>query len=165
MQKFLISWICSASLLATGCSTMKNWGENIPNIATTLEKTSLMYRPDVQQGNVISQEAVNRLRPGMTKHQIRYLMGTPILTDLFHLNRWDYISSMKKGSEARQQKQITLYFEDDRLIHIAGDLRPMPQAEGLEAKPETVFSVPDHEGKEKGFVTHILEKTGIKETE
>jgi outer membrane protein assembly factor BamE len=82
------------------------------------------HRIDIQQGNILEQESINKLEPGMRKDQVQFIMGTPMLTDMFHVNRWDYIYTMAYGHEKRQEARISLFFEDDELINIVGDMRP-----------------------------------------
>ena len=89
-----------------------------------------VYRPDIQQGNIIEQDMLDRLKPGMDKNQVKFIMGTPAVADPFHSNRWDYVYSYSKGGARREQRHLTLYFEDDKLAYIDGDvvagLRPPP---------------------------------------
>ena len=101
MQKLLISWVCAASLL-TGCSTARDISDSI---STGFSKLSVIYSPDIQQGNVVTQEEINKLEPGMSKAQVRYLLGTPLLVDVFHQDRWDYIYSMQEGRDPRSQER------------------------------------------------------------
>ena len=84
----------------------------------------LLYKIDIQQGNVIEQEMLDQLKPGLDKAQTRFIMGAPVLIDPFHNNRWEYIYSFQKGGGAREQRHIILHFEDDKLTHISGDVRP-----------------------------------------
>lgn len=83
-----------------------------------------VYKIDIPQGNVVTQEMVDQLRPGMTPSQVRYVMGTPLINDTFSPNRWDYLYSMKQGGEPRTQERISLYFENEQLTRITGDFRP-----------------------------------------
>lgn len=83
-----------------------------------------IHRVEVQQGNIITQEMVDQLRPGMTKSQVRYIMGTPLLADSFHQDRWDYYYSIKKADGKETQEQVILLFSDDRLTTIRGDRAP-----------------------------------------
>lgn len=159
MQKLLIYWVLGASMILGGCSTVKEWGEAI---TPSMDNVPLMYRPEIQQGNVISQEAINELRPGMAKRQVRYLLGTPILVDIFHQERWDYIYTLKPNADPLEQYRIALYFEGDKLNRIEGDFRPLP-SDPLAVQEETVVSVPDYEGRDKGIIDRALEKIGIKE--
>lgn len=71
-----------------------------------------MYRPDIQQGNVITPDMVAQLKTGMTEDQVRYVMGTPVLTNSFDPNRWDYVYSFKHGGQPRTQQHVTLMFSD-----------------------------------------------------
>ena len=160
MRKSLTCWVIGASLFITGCETMKGWGEAVPNM---LDNAPLMHHPDVQQGNIVTQDMINQLRPGMARRQVRYIMGTPILVDVFHQDRWDYIYSNKPGGDPRTQERVSLFFEDEKLVRIEGDFRPQPTGDPLAAGKETVVTVPDYDEGEKGYITRTLEKLGIKE--
>ncbi|WP_233588353.1 outer membrane protein assembly factor BamE [Herminiimonas sp. KBW02] len=70
------------------------------------------YRPDIQQGNFVSQEMVAQLKEGMTQDQVVFLLGTPLLTDLFHADRWDYAFRMQKGNGEITSSRVTVYFKD-----------------------------------------------------
>jgi|TARA_R110001599_G_scaffold28969_7_gene99649 outer membrane protein assembly factor BamE len=83
-----------------------------------------VYKIDVQQGNVVTQEMVNQLRPGMTTRQVRFIMGSPLIQDTFHPERWDYLYSMKAGHQAREQERVVLTFENDVLVGLGGDFVP-----------------------------------------
>jgi outer membrane protein assembly factor BamE len=93
-------------------------------VSLFLAGCSLVYRVDIHQGNVVSQEMVNQLKPGMTKRQVAYIMGTPMVADPFHDNRWDYVYSNHPDDEDLIEKKITLVFRDDELAGIQGDLKP-----------------------------------------
>lgn len=156
MRKLLIYWAFPASLLLAGCSSTPD-----PYAPQTsiLEKIPLMYKRDVQQGNVLDQELVNRLKPGMTKSQVNYIMGTPLLVDVFHLERWDYFYSLKKGRKQAVQKRISLFFQDDRLVRTEGDMYPrrVDAMAGIIGSIEanTVVSVPDYTARKKGFWSKV----------
>ena len=81
-----------------------------------------LYRIDIQQGNVIDQDMLSRLRPGMDKNQVAFILGTPAISDPFHNNQWDYIFSMAEESENRQQRHLRIHFVDDKLTYISGDI-------------------------------------------
>lgn len=85
-------------------------------------KIPLVYRVDVHQGNVIDQPMVNKLRPGMSKAKVKFILGTPLLVDLFHNDRWDYLYSSEPGDGERSRRHIVLFFRDDKLTHIEGDI-------------------------------------------
>lgn len=83
-----------------------------------------VYKIDIQQGNVITQDMVDQLRPGLTKRQAQYIMGTPLIEDTFNQSRWDYVYSLQPGGKDRQQESISLFFENDLLTHFVGDFIP-----------------------------------------
>lgn len=81
------------------------------------------YRMDIVQGNVVTQEQVALAKPGMTRAQVREALGSPMLTDLFHADRWDYIFTIRRQGTAPQRRDVVVYFKDDKLERIeAGDL-------------------------------------------
>ena len=84
-----------------------------------------VYKIDIQQGNVVTQDMIDQLRPGMTQRQVRFIMGNPLITDTFHARRWDYLYSIQPGGGERQQERISLMFDgNDQLIGLAGDFMP-----------------------------------------
>jgi len=82
------------------------------------------YRPDVQQGNVVTHDMVDQLRPGMTRDQVRFMLGTPMLRDVFHADRWDYPYILQRGTGERQMRKLVVFFADGRLSKYESD--PMP---------------------------------------
>jgi outer membrane protein assembly factor BamE len=84
-----------------------------------------VYKIDIQQGNVVTQDMIDQLRPGMTRRQVRFIMGNPMLVDTFHPNRWDYLYSMQQGGARRQQERVSVFFnEQDQLASLSGDFMP-----------------------------------------
>lgn len=84
-----------------------------------------VYKVDVQQGNVITQDMVDQLRPGMTAQQVRFIMGTPLISDTFSPLRWDYLYSMEPGRQQRRQERLSLFFDEQgRLTGLQGDFMP-----------------------------------------
>lgn len=90
----------------------------------SMNLTGCVYRVDVEQGNIVTQEMIDQLRPNMNKRQVRYVMGSPLVVDVFHQNRWDYVYSFQPGGGIRQQKRISLIFQDQLLMGLQGDFRP-----------------------------------------
>lgn len=91
----------------------------------TIEQHSLFgifspYRIDIQQGNFVSREMVAQLKAGMTPEQVRFALGTPLLTDIFHADRWDYVFRLKKGNGEIITSKVILRFKDNRLASIEG---------------------------------------------
>lgn len=83
-----------------------------------------VYKIDVPQGNIITQEMIDQLKPGMTQRQVRYIMGSPMIVDTFNPNRWDYLYHVTFGKQAPVRKHIALFFENDQLSHFVGDFIP-----------------------------------------
>jgi outer membrane protein assembly factor BamE len=96
--------------LAAGCSYVPR----IPGVTP--------YRIEIQQGNFISQDMVAQLKPGMSKEQVRLALGTPLLNDIFHADRWDYVFWREKPGTKREQRKLTVFFEDGRLTRLDGDV-------------------------------------------
>ena len=80
-----------------------------------------IYRLDIQQGNLFSKSLVDSLKPGMTKRQVSLVMGSPSIVSPFQQNRWDYISTIRRGNGRMETKDLILYFESDALARIEGD--------------------------------------------
>lgn len=80
--------------------------------------TSCAYKPDVQQGNTFDDKQVSQLKVGMTRQQVVFIMGTALLQDPFHKNRWDYIYTLTKGHGKAERSLLTLYFKGDTLTKI-----------------------------------------------
>lgn len=80
------------------------------------------YKLDVQQGNVVTSKMLLQLRPGMTKSQVRFIMGTPLVQDSFHGNRWDYVYQMREGGKVTEQRRVILDFESELLKKVRGDV-------------------------------------------
>lgn len=87
-----------------------------------------VYRIAITQGNIVTQDMIDQLRPGMTKRQVIFVMGSPMVRDPFHQDRWDYVYNFQPGGGQRVGERVTVFFEDDLLIRIAGDFQPNPDA-------------------------------------
>ena len=83
-----------------------------------------VYRINVEQGNVVTEEMVDQLRPGLNRRQVRYIMGTPLIEDSFHVDRWDYRYTLRNGNETLTETQLTLWFEGDELVRVEGPDAP-----------------------------------------
>ena len=83
------------------------------------------YVPDIVQGNFVSSEQYSKLKLGMTREQVRQILGTPLLADYFHANRWDYVFEFKRnGQVVGKDRRITLFFDGDKLVKFEGDALP-----------------------------------------
>src|SRR3990172_12016282 len=85
------------------------------------------YKIEIQQGNVVTQEMIDKLKPGMTRSQVRFVLGTPLVTDPFHPQRWDYVYVYKRSvTEPAQTRQLAVIFDGDAMTRIEGDLVRTP---------------------------------------
>ena len=83
-----------------------------------------IYRPEVQQGNVLTQEMIDQLKIGMLRRQVRFILGTPLIEDPFHQDRWDYYYSRRSRNKGPERRILSVFFKDDRLAEIRGDVAP-----------------------------------------
>ncbi|MBL1456862.1 MAG: outer membrane protein assembly factor BamE [Methylophaga sp.] len=134
--------------------------------ACSKDKIPGVYRIDIQQGNQVTQEMLSKLEPGMTKSQVSFVMGTPMLIDVFHPNRWDYIYSFHPGNGSREQRRITLYFDEaETLDYIDGNTQIVENHQLTEEqRTDTNVVVPLNE-KETGFFNSIFNVFGLGEDE
>ncbi len=152
MKSFVVYSLSLAALLSlSACSTDK-----IPGV----------YRIDVQQGNDVTQEMLNKLEAGMTKNQVAYVMGTPLLIDTFHPNRWDYVYSYQPGGDDREQRRITLFFnDDDTLSHIDGNTRTVAREDLPETERQEKNVVVPLSEQKTGFFNGLMSFIGLAEDE
>lgn len=93
------------------------------------------YRMEIQQGNFVSQEMVSRLKLGMSKDQVRFVLGTPLITDSFHADRWDYVfRRQKSNSRELERHRLAVFFEDGKLARIDTDVMPAASADATTVK-------------------------------
>ena len=105
-----LAFLALAAVVASGCSVPR-----IPGITP--------YKMDIQQGNFVSQDMVAQLKPGMSREQVRYLLGTPLVADIFHGDRWDYIYWREAPDGKREERRVALFFSpDNKLERITGDV-------------------------------------------
>jgi outer membrane protein assembly factor BamE len=104
------------SLLA-GCGSFDNVGRRVGTALTP-------YRVEVVQGNFISREQVQALQPGMSREQVKQVLGTPLVTSLFHGDRWDYVFTLRRQGVAPQQRHLTVFFNGDAMERVEGDTMP-----------------------------------------
>lgn len=142
----------AASLTLASCTTILT---NLPGV----------YTVDVQQGNMVDQSMIDQLRPNMNKRQVLYIMGSAMLVDFFHKNRWDYLYSAQVDGGDRQQKRISLYFENDQLIGVQGDFKPS-EVPVVKLSDETTVDVPkrDLEKTLWEMITGLFGYDGIDDT-
>ena len=153
MQKILIS--ISAILVLPLLSACSDW--SLPEVPTAIPE--VIHKITIQQGNIVNQAMINKLRPGMGKRQVRFIMGSPMIHDTFHENRWDYLYRIHRSSYAPTEKtRVTLFFEQDKLTRIEGDIRPLEDAS--EKKKTEVIEVPYQE-RNLGIFDRVLGTVGL----
>lgn len=81
------------------------------------------YKMDIRQGNLVTAEMRDKLKPGMSRQQVRYVLGTPMISDAFHGNRWDYVYRLEQDGKLVDKQRLTIYFEGDRLVRFEDELR------------------------------------------
>ena len=133
MRNVLLIALGAVSL--NGCSTASKMFSSKPastegqvdsnGVVQTVQKSKLfgvvpIYRPDIQQGNFISKEMVAQLKVGMTPEQVRFVLGTPLLTDLFHETRWDYLFRIRKGDGEITSSRVVVFFKEGRVSQFEG---------------------------------------------
>lgn len=129
----VVAGLVCVALMATGCAsrgilgekpaiTQKEGQEVVPNqgaqttTVTPLQKFMWFfspYRPDIQQGNFVSEEMLAQLKEGMTRDQVRFVLGTPLLADIFHADRWDYPFRLARGSGETTSSRVVVYFDKE----------------------------------------------------
>jgi outer membrane protein assembly factor BamE len=161
-KRMIFSRFASAVLFATvfsGCSS-------VPRLVTE-------YRIDVQQGNVVTQEMASQLRPGLSRDQVRFVLGTPMLIDMFHADRWDYVYRLQKGRSGEvEMRKLSIFFDaGGKLLRVEGDVEPA-QTSDVSLAPETrsrvidLGSLPDDgraplpSSEEKSLFGKMMESVG-----
>jgi outer membrane protein assembly factor BamE len=111
---------------------------------STAQLPSFPHKIDVQQGNVIDQETVDKIKPGLTRSQVRFLLGTPLVVDPFRDNRWDYVYSYRKGGRLTEHRRLTLLFDHDVLsqIQVEGFTHAWPKKDVAAAANDAATPLP-----------------------
>jgi outer membrane protein assembly factor BamE len=163
MRKFLIiitavTLVTSLMIFLPGCASKGDQPKR--EKGAKLSNLPFVYKMTVQQGNLITEEMVDRVELGMTRSQVRYLLGTPLLTDIFHRDRWDYPYSIKRGHRPREVRKLTLWFDGDELVRILGDFEPNPNRLAAEEEREILVEVPDWQDN-RGLLNKTLNAVGV----
>lgn len=146
MRKLLTLIAVFASLLLGACSR-----------DPVVNRLPWVYRIEIQQGNVIEQDQVNQLREGMSRDQVAFILGTPLIRDPFHADRWDYYFEYRPGSKGKgepRRDHLAVFFEEDALSRVEGTLVPDPDAGEPPSRLVTV-EVPPQEPEDIGLLTRL----------
>ena len=137
--KLLFLSLLACSVFLTGC------GSTVPIVKP--------FKMDIQQGNVVTSKMLLQLKPGMTKSQVKFIMGTPLIVDSFHSNRWDYFYQMRQAGKIKEQRRVILDFENELLARVRGDVVPEGTAgaassteAGAVTLPKSIEPKPREEG-------------------
>ena len=128
--KLLFYPLTLALLLLAGCERMPR----VPGLAP--------YKVDIQQGNYVTQDMVAKLKPGMSRSQVRFALGTPLVVDLFHNDRWDYVYVQQKAGRVTEKRRIVVLFADDKLLRIEGDVVPASAGSAAQSRPASASAAP-----------------------
>ncbi len=109
--------VAAVFALVAGCSSVDSTGRRITTALTP-------YKIEVVQGNFVSKEQVEALRPGMSREQVRQTLGTPLVASLFHGGRWDYVFTLRRQGVDPQQRRLTVFFKGEGMDHVEGDTMP-----------------------------------------
>jgi outer membrane protein assembly factor BamE len=112
-----IALALAACAATAACSSFDNMSRGIAGVVTP-------YKVEVVQGNFVSREQVDALKPGMSRQQVRDILGTPLLASLFHADRWDYVFTIRRQGVEPQQRRLTVFFQGDALQRFEGDTMP-----------------------------------------
>lgn len=126
MSKFTLSRIRRAGALTLvlaalgGCTSLQEASTSMSTLGGTLTP----YKMDIVQGNVVTREQVQALQEGMPREQVRNILGTPLLTSLFHGNRWDYVFTFVRQGQEPQQRKVVVFFKNDVVERVESDALP-----------------------------------------
>jgi outer membrane protein assembly factor BamE len=144
--------VACAALALSGCASMTapfdTWMPYISQFG--------VYKIDINQGNYLSQDMVDKLKEGQTKQQVRLVLGTPLITSAFRDDRWDYMYEYRKNGRVQIHRQFTVYFKGDALSRWEGD--EMPQSVQDLNRTAATRSLPDDPyGEDAGFIGKVID--------
>jgi outer membrane protein assembly factor BamE len=155
----LLRWSAAAfaALCLAGCASTTDTAQkyNLDNFIPLITQFGV-YKLDINQGNYISQDMVDKLKVGQTKAQVKTTLGTPLLTSAFRDNRWDYVYEFQRAGRVREHRQFTVYFKDDALARWEGDEMPK-SAQELNRIAATRSLPEDPYGQDAGIVGWIID--------
>ncbi|MCC7040988.1 MAG: outer membrane protein assembly factor BamE [Burkholderiales bacterium] len=152
-RRGLVALALAAALSA--CSTENSLTKMVDQYVPIITQFGV-YKLDINQGNYLSQDMVDKLKEGQTKAQVRAILGTPLITSAFRDNRWDYVYQFQRGGRVREHRQFTVYFKDDLLARWEGD--EMPQsAQELNRIAASRAMPQDPYGQDAGMMGKVLD--------
>lgn len=137
------------------CSTQNSFTKMVDDYVPIITQFGV-YKLDINQGNYLSQDMVDKLKEGQTKAQVRATLGTPLVTSAFRDNRWDYVYEFQRAGRVREHRQFTVYFKDDLLARWEGD--EMPQSAQELNRIAASRSMPqDPYGQDSGVMGKVID--------
>ena len=147
-----LTLVACIAIAASGCAQMTQPFDNFIPLITQFG----VYKLDINQGNYISQDMVDKLKVGQTKAQVRTTLGTPLIVSAFRDNRWDYVYEFQRAGRVGEHRQFTVFFKEDTLARWEGD--EMPQsAQDLNRMAATRSLPEDPYGQDAGIVGKIID--------
>ena len=116
--------IIAVSILLASCSSI-----SMPTLPSLVP-----HKPEIQQGNLITQEMREKIKVGMSAAMVRSILGTPLINDPFHAKRWDYVYILEQGGKMVEKQRLTLYFDDERLSRVDDSNMPTGIAPATDKK-------------------------------
>jgi outer membrane protein assembly factor BamE len=157
MKFKVLSILSLCGVLLQGCATNRlPTAADLPSMGSLPSVGSLpfVHKIDVQQGNVITQDMIAQLQLGMDKKKVNFVMGSPIIMDTFHANRWDYLYTISERGGRPKRRRITLFFENDVLVRVDGDVKAAEGRIVVDTRQDMTVDVPKPE--KKGVVGTIV---------
>lgn len=140
--------VAVVAVLLAGCGTWKTYMPDIQQFG--------VYKLDINQGNYLTQDLVEKLKVGQTRPQVRQVLGTPLLTSAFHDNRWDYVYEYTRSGKRVEHRQFTVYFVDDKLARWEGDELPASAAQLNRIAADRTLA-PEPTADDKGYFGRFLD--------
>jgi outer membrane protein assembly factor BamE len=134
---------CAAALVLAACSTMEKYTPSWMEV----------YKLDINQGNYLSQDMVDKLKVGMSKQQVKLVLGTPLITSAFRDNRWDYVYEFERQGKVREHRNFTVWFAEDKLARWEGDEMPASVVELNRLASDKALRLPKDDNT--GFLDRI----------
>lgn len=116
--------IALACVGLSACSSFSSKGAPDRDLTTRMLTVITPYKIDIVQGNVVTREQIAQLKPGMERNAVREVIGTPLLADVFHADRWDYVFTLRRQGFEPQSRKVSIYFKNDRMERVEAEALP-----------------------------------------
>lgn len=149
--RFRMALTLSSALLLVACGSVSDTTRSAMNAIAP-------YKVEVVQGNFVSHEQVSALQPGMSRQQVRDILGTPLVTSVFHADRWEYVFTIKRQGVDEQNRKLSVFFDGDRFTRAEGDAMPT-ESEFVSTlgKPDGKLKIPQLQATEEQLAKYSVE--------